>query len=38
MEKIGVQGPNNFSQKLYWIPIPTSELQKAPQLIQNPGY
>ncbi|MEX2594340.1 MAG: RagB/SusD family nutrient uptake outer membrane protein [Anditalea sp.] len=24
--------------KMYWIPIPINEIQKAPQLIQNPGY
>lgn len=22
----------------YWIPIPTAEIKKAPQLVQNPGY
>lgn len=25
-------------EKMYWIPISTTELKKAPQLIQNPGY
>jgi hypothetical protein len=25
-------------KKMYWIPIPTDELKKAPQLVQNPGY
>lgn len=25
-------------EKMYWIPISTDELKKAPQLIQNPGY
>lgn len=25
-------------RKMYWIPISTDELKKAPQLIQNPGY
>lgn len=24
--------------RFYWVPIPTSEMQKAAQLIQNPGY
>ena len=27
-----------FNDKIYWIPIATSELKKAPQLVQNPGY
>lgn len=26
------------SEKLYWIPIGTTEIKKAPQLVQNPGY
>jgi hypothetical protein len=25
-------------KKMYWIPIPTDELKRAPQLVQNPGY
>lgn len=25
-------------KKMYWIPISTDELKKAPQLVQNPGY
>jgi len=32
------QVPNQFEEKMYWIPIQTTELKKAPQLIQNPGY
>jgi len=28
----------NALPKMYWIPISTSELRKAPQLEQNPGY
>jgi len=27
-----------FNDKIYWIPIATTELKKAPQLVQNPGY
>lgn len=27
-----------FSKKLYWIPIDDDEINRAPQLIQNPGY
>ena len=23
---------------LYWLPIPRDEMNKAPQLVQNPGY
>lgn len=30
------RGPEN--KKLYWIPIPITEMNRAPQLIQNPGY
>ncbi|MEO7523811.1 MAG: RagB/SusD family nutrient uptake outer membrane protein [Ferruginibacter sp.] len=30
------RGPEN--PKLYWVPIPIDELNKAPQLVQNPGY
>jgi hypothetical protein len=37
-KRIQVQPENNFSEKLYWIPIPTSERNKAPQIEQNPGY
>jgi len=29
---------NNPNEKMYWIPIQTDEINKAPQLIQNPGY
>jgi hypothetical protein len=25
-------------KKMYWIPIPNTEIKKAPQLVQNPGY
>jgi starch-binding outer membrane protein, SusD/RagB family len=37
-KRIRVQPDNNFVEKLYWIPIPTDEINRAPQLIQNPGY
>jgi starch-binding outer membrane protein, SusD/RagB family len=37
-KRIEAQVPNNPSEKLYWIPIQTDELKKAPQLEQNPGY
>ena len=29
---------NNVVEKMYWIPIQTAELRRAPNLIQNPGY
>ena len=28
----------NAVKKMYWIPISTDELKRAPQLEQNPGY
>jgi len=30
------RGPEN--KKLYWLPIPIDEINRAPQLVQNPGY
>ena len=36
--RIIAQAANNFNKKIYWIPITTDELKKAPQLVQNPGY
>lgn len=30
------RGPEN--KKLYWVPIPIDEMNRAPQLVQNPGY
>jgi starch-binding outer membrane protein, SusD/RagB family len=36
--RIIAQEPNNFDEKIYWIPIATDELKRAPQLEQNPGY
>ena len=28
----------NVEKKMYWIPITSDEMNKAPQLVQNPGY
>lgn len=36
--QIEAQAANKFNKKIYWIPIATTELKKAPNLIQNPGY
>ncbi len=35
---IKAHADNKPEAKLYWIPIGTTEMKKAPQLIQNPGY
>lgn len=32
------QQANVPNKRMYWIPISTTELKKAPQLVQNPGY
>ena len=37
-KRIQAAPERNFSEKLYWIPIQTEELNRAPQLVQNPGY
>ncbi len=37
-ERIQTQPDNHFDKKLYWIPIPSEERNKAPQIEQNPGY
>lgn len=37
-ERNVAQEPNNPKEKMYWIPIGTEEMNKAPQLTQNPGY
>lgn len=34
---INVQN-RKFVKKMYWIPIETDEIKKAPQLVQNSGY
>ncbi len=36
--QINVQDRGPADTKMYWVPIPTTEINKAPQLIQNPGY
>ena len=28
----------SLSKKMYWITIPNTEIKKAPQLVQNPGF
>ncbi|MEP6596040.1 MAG: RagB/SusD family nutrient uptake outer membrane protein [Ginsengibacter sp.] len=33
---VQARGPEN--KKLYWVPIPVDEINRAPQLVQNPGY
>ena len=33
-----VAQPRTALPKMYWIPISTDELNRAPQLVQNPGY
>jgi hypothetical protein len=37
-KRIIAQPDNHPQKKMYWIPIASAELQRAPQLIQNPGY
>ncbi|WP_372936422.1 RagB/SusD family nutrient uptake outer membrane protein, partial [Mariniphaga sediminis] len=36
--QINAAPAKNFDEKLYWIPIERDELNRAPQLVQNPGY
>ena len=36
--RIAAMPDNNVVEKMYWIPIQTAELRRAPNLIQNPGY
>jgi starch-binding outer membrane protein, SusD/RagB family len=36
--RIRAMPDNNVVEKMYWIPIQTQELRRAPQLVQNPGY
>lgn len=36
--KVQAAPERNFSENLYWVPIETDELNRAPQLVQNPGY
>lgn len=37
-KRIQAQPENHWVDKMYWIPIPSDEINKAPQLTQNPGY
>jgi starch-binding outer membrane protein, SusD/RagB family len=37
-KRIRAQPDNNPVKKMYWIPIDSDELRRAPQLVQNPGY
>lgn len=37
-KQINVQNRGTVTNKMYWIPVPTVEINKAPQLEQNPGY
>lgn len=36
--RVVAQTANKPNEKMYWIPIETVELNKAPGLVQNPGY
>lgn len=36
--QIMVQERGSSDKKLYWVPIPIDEINRAPQLAQNPGY
>ncbi len=36
--QIFVQNRGPVSDKMYWFPIPIDEMNRAPQLVQNPGY
>ena len=36
--QISAAPPRTFHEKLYWIPIERDELNRAPKLVQNPGY
>ncbi len=33
-----IQPANVFKENMYWIPIARDEMNRAPQLVQNPGY
>ncbi|MGN6803865.1 MAG: RagB/SusD family nutrient uptake outer membrane protein [Ginsengibacter sp.] len=37
-QQIVTQPRGPVSDKMYWLPIPSTEMKKAPQLVQNPGY
>lgn len=36
--QIVVQQRDTTDKKIYWVPIPIDEMNRAPQLVQNPGY
>ena len=36
--QIVVQERGTADKKVYWVPIPIDEINRAPQLVQNPGY
>lgn len=36
--QITVQQRGTTDKKVYWVPIPIDEINRAPQLVQNPGY
>jgi hypothetical protein len=36
--QIMVQPRGTADKKIYWVPIPVDEMNRAPQLVQNPGY
>ncbi|WP_153799002.1 RagB/SusD family nutrient uptake outer membrane protein [Foetidibacter luteolus] len=36
--QIFVQQRGPVQNKMYWVPIPIDEMNRAPQLVQNPGY
>ena len=37
-ERLRAMPDNNVVEKMYWIPIQSDELKRAPKLVQNPGY
>ncbi len=37
-KQVRAQPDNEPVEKMYWIPIQSDELRRAPQLVQNPGY
>ncbi|CAL1521547.1 RagB/SusD family nutrient uptake outer membrane protein [Chitinophaga sp. MM2321] len=36
--QIQVQDRGSSQKRIYWLPLPIDEMNKAPQLVQNPGY
>jgi hypothetical protein len=37
-QRIYVETRGPVKSKMYWLPIPTIEMNRAPQLVNNPGY